>query len=114
MIGCNECANRGVFGERAVRGSGINASAHNDTAHKDIAAKTSAHNAIMPNYILHLHSNTSMYNIGLVIIRAWKIVTKFHNYSYEIVNRAYLVNMSPVIGNSYPHKNVHNSYQIVK
>ena len=40
-----------------------------------------------------------------VIIRARKIVTKFHNYSYEIV-------MSPVIVNSY--QNVHNSYQIVK
>ena len=37
--------------------------------------------------------------------RARKIVTKFHNYSYEIV-------MSPVIVNSY--KNGHNSYQIVK
>ena len=37
--------------------------------------------------------------------RARKIVTKFHNYSYEIV-------ISPVIVNSY--KNVHNSYQIVK
>ena len=40
-----------------------------------------------------------------LIIRARKIVTKFHNYSYEIV-------MSPVIVNSY--KNGHNSYQIVK
>ena len=42
---------------------------------------------------------------SLVITRARKIVTKFHNYSYEIV-------MSPVIVNSY--KNGHNSYQIVK
>ena len=42
---------------------------------------------------------------SLVIIRARKIVTKFHNYSYEIV-------MSPVIVNSY--ENVRNSYQIVK
>ena len=41
----------------------------------------------------------------LHISRARKIVTKFHNYSYEIV-------MSPVIVNSY--KNGHNSYQIVK
>ena len=41
----------------------------------------------------------------IVISRARKIVTKFHNYSYEIV-------MSPVIVNSY--KNGHNSYQIVK
>ena len=41
----------------------------------------------------------------LMISRARKIVTKFHNYSYEIV-------MSPVIVNSY--KNAHNSYQIVK
>ena len=41
----------------------------------------------------------------IIIIRARKIVTKFHNYSYEIV-------MSPVIVNSY--KNGHNSYQIVK
>ena len=40
-----------------------------------------------------------------IMSRARKIVTKFHNYSYEIV-------MSPVIVNSY--KNVHNSYQIVK
>ena len=40
-----------------------------------------------------------------VVTRAWKIVTKFRNYSYEIV-------MSPVIVNSC--KNVHNSYQIVK
>ena len=40
-----------------------------------------------------------------IISRARKIVTKFHNYSYEIV-------MSPVIVNSY--KNGHNSYQIVK
>ena len=38
-----------------------------------------------------------------MITRARKIVTKFHNYSYEIV-------MSPVIVNSY--KNAHNSYQI--
>ena len=38
-----------------------------------------------------------------LISRARKIVTKFHNYSYEIV-------MSPVIVNSY--KNGHNSYQI--
>ena len=43
--------------------------------------------------------------IYLLISRARKIVTKFHNYSYEIV-------MSPVIVNSY--KNGHNSYQIVK
>ena len=42
---------------------------------------------------------------GCVITRARKIVTKFHNYSYEIV-------MSLVIVNSY--KNAHNSYQIVK
>ena len=42
---------------------------------------------------------------GNLISRARKIVTKFHNYSYEIV-------MSPVIVNSY--KNGHNSYQIVK
>ena len=41
----------------------------------------------------------------IIITRARKIVTKFHNYSYEIV-------MSPVIVNSY--KNGHNSYQIVK
>ena len=40
-----------------------------------------------------------------VMSRARKIVTKFHNYSYEIV-------MSPVIVNSC--KNVRNSYQIVK
>ena len=47
------------------------------------------------------YSNTVL----LLISRARKIVTKFHNYSYEIV-------MSPVIVNSY--KNGHNSYQIVK
>ena len=29
----------------------------------------------------------------MIMIRAWKIVTKFHNYSYEII-------MSPVIVNS--------------
>ena len=40
-----------------------------------------------------------------VMSRARKIVTKFHNYSYEIV-------MSLVIVNSY--ENAHNSYQIVK
>ena len=40
-----------------------------------------------------------------MITRARKIVTKFHNYSYEIF-------MSPVIVNSY--QNAHNSYQIVK
>ena len=40
-----------------------------------------------------------------VMTRARKIVTKVHNYSYQIV-------MSPVIVNSY--KNGHNSYQIVK
>ena len=43
--------------------------------------------------------------IEILMSRARKIVTKFHNYSYEIV-------MSPVIVNSY--KNGHNSYQIVK
>ena len=42
---------------------------------------------------------------SMLMSRARKIVTKFHNYSYEIV-------MSPVIVNSY--KNGHNSYQIVK
>ena len=42
---------------------------------------------------------------ALLITRARKIVTKFHNYSYEIV-------MSLVIVNSY--ENAHNSYQIVK
>ena len=51
------------------------------------------------NYKINKNSN------NLVITRARKIVTKFHNYSYEIV-------MSPVIVNSY--KNGHNSYQIVK
>ena len=40
-----------------------------------------------------------------MIIKARKIVTKFHNNSYEIF-------MSTVIVNSY--KNVHNSYQIIK
>ena len=38
------------------------------------------------------------------MIRARKIVKKFHNYSYEIL-------ISPVIVNSY--KNGHKSYQIV-
>ena len=40
-----------------------------------------------------------------VIIKARKIVIKFHNYSYEIVSLT-------VIVNSY--KNVQNCYQIVK
>ena len=47
----------------------------------------------------------SISKLPCVITRARKIVTKFHNYSYEIV-------MSSVIVNSY--KNGHNSYQIVK
>ena len=50
-------------------------------------------------------TNLIMLHAVYIISRARKIVTKFHNYSYEIV-------MSPVIVNSY--KNVHNSYQIVK
>ena len=49
--------------------------------------------------------NFVFYGIHLLIARARKIVTKFHNYSYEIV-------MSLVIVNSC--KNVRNSYQIVK
>ena len=53
----------------------------------------------------HILSTIHISNVWvLVITRARKIVTKFHNYSYEIV-------MSPVIVNSY--KNGHNSYQIV-
>ena len=52
-----------------------------------------------------MHVNSKFKKFKWLIIRARKIVTKFHNYSYEIV-------MSPVIVNSY--KNGHNSYQIVK
>ena len=53
----------------------------------------------------NLHQNKSISEsntrvIRKVMSRARKIVTKFHNYSYEIV-------MSPVIVNSY--KNGHNS-----
>ena len=57
--------------------------------------------------VLSAHSSAKFRKCFLlsVITRARKIVTKFHNYSYEIV-------MSPVIVNSY--KNGHNSYQIVK
>ena len=57
--------------------------------------------------IINTKRNTIKRKIAesLFISRARKIVTKFHNYSYEIV-------MSPVIVNSY--KNGHNSYQIVK
>ena len=47
----------------------------------------------------------SLTKITILISRARKIVTKFHNYSYEIV-------MSLVVVNSY--ENAHNSYQIVK
>ena len=55
--------------------------------------------------ICSIHYTAINCNKLILISRARKIVTKFHNYSYEIV-------MSPVIVNSY--KNGHNSYQIVK
>ena len=63
-------------------------------------------NGVVNQLIRIFESNAYGHSTVMTMItRARKIVTKFHNYSYEIV-------MSPVIVNSY--KNGHNSYQIVK
>ena len=63
-------------------------------------------NCVIEKIVYSRARNNPVKNYLLIVIsRARKIVTKFHNYSYEIV-------MSPVIVNSY--KNGHNSYQIVK